>query len=99
LLSHLKVRSFADNKGNFTDLNMTLIPTQNLSGAPNWNPIASLPICVNPLVDSGVVLQRNAHKKHYLSACVFATGDPYQMARMQNVTVYFRESKNEFNVT
>jgi hypothetical protein len=82
------LRSVAENTENRAQLSVTLIPTRTQKNTESFEPIVSnFPVCSNPVVNSGEIFNSRAHQKHYLSACVFATGDSYaQLPHGKNMT-------------
>jgi hypothetical protein len=48
-------------------------------------PLQNMPLCANPVVNKNEIFDRRNHKKHYLSGCIWTTGDTY--LRVDDVTL------------
>jgi hypothetical protein len=73
-----KLRKFAMNKADRASLVVTVRHTEKMNAGSGPRPTdawENLPVCANPIVNKRKVLY--PPKKHYLSACLYATGDPY----------------------
>lgn len=85
------LRELAFNSGITAKLQVDLIPTHNLRPEGPVMPLKQLPVCAYPLVNQEDRVYTPPPKKHYLSACVWLTGDTY--LRVDDV------SKKQTNIT